>query len=773
MTHINSKLLNIGLILILVAVFAASFFSPQVDAAGSAPVASFTYTAAGFTPFPDQFTDTSANTPTSWQWCFGDNSANSTSQNPNHMYSYPGVYKVTETATNLYGSSSVTQTVTVVEPGQTSWSYMPVRAVYIAYELPEYLSTAETTISTAHSDGYNTVFFQNAGTLSPEDLAAEGSSYNSSLQSLINYTKTLEMQFILFADTDMPAPEIALENGYQNDVAAAPCINVSFVVSGNMAIVVADPAVAIINPAFANKLTGWGKLSGSATVTSSAPAGYSNSAEFAANGAGNRIYQYVTVAPYHEYDFTYWEKSTCPDGTEGENAPIIYGCYENGSPNANYKLYYDSGYDPAEFGWTKFNEVFNSLNNTQILISIGSWDSGGGDIYVTGMGITEVGVLNIVRNPVTPVSVVAASGSANGTVYTEGVDYDYLSDPNLGNSIYHTIPTITIPSGSRITNGETLNVSFYDEQLQYSDGGEQANNGWAAMDLNDPNVISANGLLNTNMKNIQSVADPTGLAVDFDQMMEGGYSVGSPASYGIEIGQALQTIQSDWTAINSSAPLYTWEDMFDPYGNSQAYYFDTNNGTAGSSAYLNPGMIMLNWNMGIQQSADYFGYRGIQQIFAGYYDNLNYNPAPWIAQSRADGDQVDGAIYVTWENNYKGVGTFASDVWGSMPVASFSVPSNTGTAPFRVQFTDTSINKPTSWEWNFGDGSSNSTAENPSHTYTLPGDYTVTMTAKNSGGSTTVVATLAIAVQTADTGTPTPTVTPTPTPTVTPTGHRH
>ena len=51
-----------------------------------------------------------------------------------------------------------------------------------------------------------------------------------------------------------------------------------------------------------------------------------------------------------------------------------------------------------------------------------------------------------------------------------------------------------------------------------------------------------------------------------------------------------------------------------------------------------------------------------------------------------------------------------------------------------VDFTDTSSGDPTSWSWDFGDGSSDTT-RNPNHTYVAPGDYLVTMTSTNAGGS--------------------------------------
>ena len=83
------------------------------------------------------------------------------------------------------------------------------------------------------------------------------------------------------------------------------------------------------------------------------------------------------------------------------------------------------------------------------------------------------------------------------------------------------------------------------------------------------------------------------------------------------------------------------------------------------------------------------------------------------------------------------------------PVAAFSANLTLAAAPFIVEFTDTSLDKPTSWSWNFGDGGT-STDQHPTHTYTTAGVYTVTLTATNLGGSSTYT-TIVTAV--ADTGT--------------------
>jgi PKD repeat protein len=53
-----------------------------------------------------------------------------------------------------------------------------------------------------------------------------------------------------------------------------------------------------------------------------------------------------------------------------------------------------------------------------------------------------------------------------------------------------------------------------------------------------------------------------------------------------------------------------------------------------------------------------------------------------------------------------------------------------------ISFTDKSNNVPTSWLWNFGDFSTNSTVQNPIHTFTTNGTFKVCLTATNSVGST-------------------------------------
>lgn len=66
--------------------------------------------------------------------------------------------------------------------------------------------------------------------------------------------------------------------------------------------------------------------------------------------------------------------------------------------------------------------------------------------------------------------------------------------------------------------------------------------------------------------------------------------------------------------------------------------------------------------------------------------------------------------------------------------AAFDFTPGTPVNGAAVSFTDRSSGSPTSWFWSFGDGGS-STQQNPSHTYAVPGTYTVSLTAANSASS--------------------------------------
>jgi PKD repeat protein len=68
-----------------------------------------------------------------------------------------------------------------------------------------------------------------------------------------------------------------------------------------------------------------------------------------------------------------------------------------------------------------------------------------------------------------------------------------------------------------------------------------------------------------------------------------------------------------------------------------------------------------------------------------------------------------------------------------LAIARFTSDATDGQVPLTVNFTDQSPNSPTTWAWTFGDGGS-STDQNPSHEYTVPGVYDVSLVVNDANG---------------------------------------
>ena len=111
----------------------------------------------------------------------------------------------------------------------------------------------------------------------------------------------------------------------------------------------------------------------------------------------------------------------------------------------------------------------------------------------------------------------------------------------------------------------------------------------------------------------------------------------------------------------------------------------------------------------------------------------------------------------TWLGKAEMVKAAAVVVSGVGPTAAFNATPRAGTAPVEVQFADASVaghDAITGWAWDFGDQAT-STEQNPKHTYTLPGGYTVKLTVTAGAATNTFVRAGYIMVS------PTPTYIPT------------
>jgi glucose/arabinose dehydrogenase/PKD repeat protein/plastocyanin len=113
----------------------------------------------------------------------------------------------------------------------------------------------------------------------------------------------------------------------------------------------------------------------------------------------------------------------------------------------------------------------------------------------------------------------------------------------------------------------------------------------------------------------------------------------------------------------------------------------------------------------------------------------------------------DGAIYIIeWGNNFNfaaqginpdsGLYRIEQRTGGLPALASAQAAPNSGPAPLEVEFTgelsDRGADDPPTYEWDFdGDGTTDSTEVNPTHTFTEAGAHEVTLTVADNAGTTT------------------------------------
>ncbi|UCF17739.1 MAG: hypothetical protein JSW59_09800, partial [Phycisphaerales bacterium] len=113
---------------------------------------------------------------------------------------------------------------------------------------------------------------------------------------------------------------------------------------------------------------------------------------------------------------------------------------------------------PSTTEWRKVEMGFNSLGYDKVRIYLGVWGGVSGRFWVDDLEIEEVGLLNVLRRPGTPVTV---RSQRTGVMYSENRDFAAIADPHLNFRFDRSSLPIEILPAGRIRNGERLRVSYY------------------------------------------------------------------------------------------------------------------------------------------------------------------------------------------------------------------------------------------------------------------------------------------------------------------------
>jgi len=155
-----------------------------------------------------------------------------------------------------------------------------------------------------------------------------------------------------------------------------------------------------------------------------------------------------------------------------------------------------------------------------------------------------------------------------------------------------------------------------------------------------------------------------------------------------------------------------------------------------------PGILSFYWNVSSEEHYDFLTF----YLDDTYKDEISGTDVQWTQKEYGIESGTHTAKWVYSKDESLSAGADSGWVdWVTVttppaPTANFTSDKSIGAAPLTIQFSDTSADLPTSWLWNFGDGTSSS-SKNPVHTYSLPGRYNVTLTATNAQGSDSITRT--------------------------------
>ncbi|MCW5900119.1 MAG: PKD domain-containing protein [Flavobacteriales bacterium] len=174
------------------------------------------------------------------------------------------------------------------------------------------------------------------------------------------------------------------------------------------------------------------------------------------------------------------------------------------------------------------------------------------------------------------------------------------------------------------------------------------------------------------------------------------------------------------------------------------------NGSSGTIGLAWVGVVCTNnrYNLCEHYTTGMAGPSVVQAHELGHNWNAQHTTAPgqWIMAPTASVNNVNwDQVTIGSIVQHKNTRTCLGPSCLLIPEVAFSA-STTITCDGTVAFTDQSTQSPSSWLWNFGDGST-STQQNPVHTYSASGTYDVTLTVTNPSGQATTTQAALVNVQ--------------------------
>lgn len=377
-----------------------------------------------------------------------------------------------------------------------------------------------------------------------------------------------------------------------------------------------------------------------------------------------RISQTIKVQPWQQYRFRAWMK------TENLTASQVKMLVLAGNRTLQHQyLVIKTGGRERHVGsfrnvttdWVEQSVTFNSLDNSEVRIYVGTWGGKTGKIWWDNLRVEDAPTLNLLRRDSLPFVI----RGEDGTVYEEGRDFERVEDPQLGNKPWpgqyntrHDPPEIRLTPGSRIAGGQKVFLSCCHTTMVHA---AQMN-----CSMSEPKVFD---LCRLQMKKTVEALNPDGFFMSHDEIRVAGWEPNqverfetSGELFAFNIRRCFDIAHAE----GGSKPVYLWSDMYDPNHNAHENFYLVNNTIAGSWEGLDRRIIIMKWGGGklARPGLEFFAGRGHRQMIAGYYDgNVKSNHRMWM--EAAEGiPGIIGAMYTQWGSGYGKMEEFAETWWG-------------------------------------------------------------------------------------------------------------
>jgi len=436
--------------------------------------------------------------------------------------------------------------------------------------------------------------------------------------------------------------------------AAVPARDVPFVVENGRGALARDLTVGIANGGFEkfngeraagfNHQDGPGKQSfADAMVRTEGKSSLRFENLTKARGGMGRVVQKVSVLPFRCYELTFWVK------TENLNPPSRFQVVVKTADDRVLATWRPSL--EATGDWRQVRVGFNSLSYRSAGIYVGVWNGPSGRFWVDDMRMREVGIMNVVRRPGTPVEV---KNAETGLVYREGEDFEKIEDESPSFEFEHEETPLVVRPGGRVREGDRLLVSYYQAFALKGESGQ------VSVCMSEPRVYE---IWERIVRTLHDTLAPEHYLFSMDEIRVGGWCQACESrglSAGEIVGDCITRQAQIVRGINPSAGIFIWSDMLDPNQNARDNYYLFNGDLKGSWNHIPKDLIIACWNYGTRdKSLQHFDRLGFRTIGCGYYDTDRTDAAEdWLA-SLAKAPGACGIMYTTWKNRYEFLETFA------------------------------------------------------------------------------------------------------------------